>query len=76
MEQIIRGIRDDRLRTRFLSTPDLTLDTVIQKVLADEKVKLDTKTLKLVSNHSNNNDNQVSRINANYTKKKFVKKIG
>lgn len=69
MEQLVRGITDDRLRTRFLSTPDLTLDSVIKKALADEKAKLEASNFKV-----ENSSSQISKINTNYTKKKFVRK--
>lgn len=68
MEQIIRGIRDNRLRTHFLSTADFTLEKVISKVTADEKAKLDVDTLKVARS---SNASQISKINTSYTKKKF-----
>lgn len=69
MEQLVRGIRDERLRTRFLSTPELTLDSVIKKSLADEKAKSEASNLKIDCNASH-----VSKINANHKKNKFVRK--
>lgn len=71
IEQIVRGIRNDRLRAHFLSTSDLTLDRVINKVLAEEKAKCESDILKTAGSST---VGQVSKINPNYNKKSFVKK--
>lgn len=71
MEQVVRGIKDDRLRTRFLGTPDLTLEKVIQQTLTDEKAQVYSDSLKVIETKSSS---QISRANANYTKNNFANK--
>lgn len=70
LEQLVRGIQDDRLRTQFLSTPELTFEQVVNKATAAEIAKLDADKLKGVCS---SNSNQISKINAKYTKKTFDK---
>lgn len=70
IDQIIRGIREERTRNYFLSTADLTYDQVIKKALADEKAKATTNVFK-----SGHNESEVSKVNFRDIKKTFGKSV-
>lgn len=72
IDQIIKGIGDERTRSYFLSTPDLTLQQVINKALADEKAKASTAILKTSCNNKVS-ETQVDKITVKDSKKQFYK---
>lgn len=71
VDQIIKGLHNERTRSYFLSTPNLTLENVVNKALADEKAKVSTDILK--NENSSKDESSVSKINVRHKEKLFHK---
>jgi len=67
--QIIEGIRSKRTQRYFFETPNLTLDTVIRKAMADEHAEKGVAQLQKNVNPSSvaaavSNNTTVNKVNA------------